>query len=279
MKKLLVSATLLAISASGAVAADLSSKKAAPAEPPAPPAWDGLYVGLNAGGGWINGVGSIPYLAYSDPRYSILSQPVAGAPTNLFFLPASQSSPGGNQGGALGGGQIGYNYVVASKFVVGVETDFQGGTITGSNQGNLASFYPSPFAPSGGVLAPLAPSSGYNVGLRWFGTVRGRLGYVLAPTLLLYGAAGFAYGEVTAFNASSTRSGWTAGGGAEWYFLPNSQWTAKIEYLFTNFGSSAADGNSFWGSGVSQHATLNLVRVGLNYHFNWIASPPVLAKY
>jgi len=253
-------------------------EESAPEAPPAPPVWDGVYVGINVSGGWINGVGSIPYLPYIDPRYGIASNPGGGALTNLFFLPASQSSPTGNQGGALGGGQIGYNYVLTSKFLIGAETDFQGGTITGSNQGNVASLYPSPFAPNGGILTPLAPSSGYNVGLNWFGTVRGRLGYILAPTLLLYGTAGFAYGQVTAFNASSTRSGWTAGAGAEWFFLPNSKWSAKIEYLYTDFGGSA-DGNSAWSTGIRQNARLNLVRVGLNYRFSWTAPTPVLGKY
>jgi outer membrane immunogenic protein len=279
MKKVFVSATLLTIAATAAIAADLPSTKAPPVAPPPPPVWDGFYVGVNVGGGWINGVGSIPYIPYIDPRYGVLTNPGGGALPNLLYLPASLSSPSGNEGGALGGGQIGYNFVFASKFVIGVETDFQGGIISGSNQGNLASFYPSPFAPRGGILTPLAPSSGYNVGLDWFGTVRGRLGYILAPTLLLYGSAGFAYGEVTAFNATSTRTGWTAGGGAEWHFLPASNWTAKVEYLFTDFGSGAANGNWAWSTAISQHATLNLVRVGLNYRLSWSAPPAVLAKY
>jgi outer membrane immunogenic protein len=278
MRKVFVSATLLTIAATAAVAADLPSAKAPAVAPPPPPAWDGLYVGVNVGGGWINGVGSIPDIPYSDPRYALLSHPGGSALSNLLYLPASLSSPTGNQGGALGGGQIGYNFVVASKVAIGVETDFQGGIIGGGNQGNVASVYPSPFAPAGGILTPLAPSSGYNVGLNWFGTVRGRLGYIFAPTLLLYGTAGFAYGEVTAFNASSTRAGWTAGGGAEWHFLPNSNWTAKVEYLFTDFGS-ATNGNGAWSAAISQHATLNLVRVGLNYRLNWSAPPAALAKY
>ena len=41
--------------------------------------------------------------------------------------------------------------------------------------------------------------NGGNLSLPWFGTVRGRVGYLVTPTLLLYGTAGFAYGEVTAF--------------------------------------------------------------------------------
>jgi outer membrane immunogenic protein len=278
MNKRFLSAILLAFSATAAVAADLPSAKAPVVAPPPPPAWDGFYVGLNAGGGWINGVGSVPYIPYIDPIYGILSHPNGGALANFLYLPASLSSPSGNQGGALGGGQIGYNFVVASKFLLGAEADFQGGIISGSNQGNLASFYPSPFAPGGGILTPLTASSGYNVGLNWLGTVRGRVGYIFAPTLVIYGTAGFAYGDVTAFNVSNTRAGWTAGGGAEWSFLPNSKWTAKIEYLFTDFGS-ASNGNWAWSGGNNQHANLNRVRVGLNYRLGWTAPPAVAAKY
>jgi outer membrane immunogenic protein len=86
--------------------------------------------------------------------------------------------------------------------------------------------------------------------LKWFGTVRGRLGYLATPDLLLFGTGGFAYGrtEVSANIAntsnftnnietggaiiirlscvgnnicigdsdSRTSTGWTAGGGFEW---------------------------------------------------------------
>ena len=78
--------------------------------------------------------------------------------------------------------------------------------------------------------------------------MRGRFGYLLMPTLLIYGDGGLAYGGVNvstsifqanlpftpAFasfgNLSGTEVGWTAGGGVEWMFLPN--WSVKAEYLY-----------------------------------------------
>ena len=71
-----------------------------------------------------------------------------------------------------------------------------------------------------------------NANLSWFGTVRGRLGYLITPTLLIYGTGGFAYGQVDAWGFSSTHTGWTAGGGVEWMFAPH--WSAKVEYLYVN---------------------------------------------
>jgi outer membrane immunogenic protein len=117
-----------------------------------------------------------------------------------------------------------------------------------------------------------------------FGTVRGRAGLTVLPTLVLYGTGGFAYANVSrnggGYTTSMTQTGWTAGGGAEWMFLPN--WSAKAEYLYTDV--SGGNTNSYggnWGIGlnnVNNHTRYNTVRAGVNYHFNWGAAP-VAAKY
>ena len=54
MKKLLLSSVALAAMAGTAIAADLPSRKAPVAAPPAPPMWTGFHAGLNAGGIWNN---------------------------------------------------------------------------------------------------------------------------------------------------------------------------------------------------------------------------------
>ena len=41
-----------------------------------------------------------------------------------------------------------------------------------------------------------------QAGLDWIGTVRGRVGYLVTPTILLFGTGGFAYGNTWA-NVSS----------------------------------------------------------------------------
>lgn len=175
----------------------------------------------------------------------------------------------GSKGSVLGGGQVGYNLQLSNLFVAGLETDFQG-------------------------------TSSRN--LNWFGTVRGRLGITpFSPNLLIYGTGGFAYGEGSGGSnngwnnawllnggnnnglppvwnggggSNSVKTGWTAGGGAEWAFRPN--WSVKVEYLHTDL--SGGGDNGWWGA-RQHHNQSNLVRAGVNYHFNVAAPAPVFAKY
>jgi outer membrane immunogenic protein len=267
------------------MAADLPSRKEAPVyipPPPPPPLWTGLYAGLNIGGGWDASNGGQGESAYYDPRYTI------GAPiyttsltpvnqgNNLFFLPNGNTV--GSQGGVVGGAQIGYNFQF-NQFVLGVETDFQGTSLSGGGNNPLVS-YPAFYNNSGGFgtnnnLAALGAVTGANISLSWFGTVRGRAGYLITPTLLIYGTGGFAYGQVSAWGFNTTPTGWTAGGGVEWLFAPH--WSAKAEYLYVDL--SGVQGNNGWNVGNNFHPQLNVVRAGINYHFNWGAPAPVLAKY
>ena len=249
MKKILfaVSAVALALSAGSAFAADLPSRKEAPVyvpPPPPPPMWTGFYVGLNIGGGWAANGGNNSYLPYCRHDVTrIGSTPFPGASPNLFFLPGGGTT-GNNTGGVVGGGQVGYNFQFGNPFVIGAEADIQGTSITGGNQGNFAwPVSPAPIRGSAtGLLTPLVTGNGGNISLPWFGTVRGRAGYLITPTLLLYGTAGFAYGGVEAFRRSNTSTGWTAGGGVEWLFAPH--WSAKVEYLYVDLASSGINGAS-----------------------------------
>ena len=86
----------------------------------------------------------------------------------------------------------------------------------------------------------------------WLGTVRGRMGFLATPAMLIYGTGGLAYGSVSsdfvmtqshavsntfgslAASLSDTRAGWTVGAGFEWLFAPN--WTARVEYLYYDLG-------------------------------------------
>jgi outer membrane immunogenic protein len=141
------------------------------------------------------------------------------------------------------------------------------------------------------------------------GTVRGRVGYLATPTMLLYATGGLAYGEAdlnaTYFSpllspvlyqggswlgTTDLRTGWTAGAGVEWMFLP--KWSVKAEYLYydlgtantANFGpvfytSSAKTGSQFSTAGYSAPFNGNVVRLGVNYHFNGAGAVPIVAKY
>jgi outer membrane immunogenic protein len=267
---LLAAASFAALSVGAAVAADLPGRKAAPAyvpPPPPPPLWTGFYAGLNLGGGWsansVNPNQLTPYVSTADGQ--------------LFLLPGNTNG-GNNAGGVVGGGQVGYNYQIGPTFLVGLETDIQGTSMRSGGNTNYI-LYPDPnFA--GNFLYPLTPGGNPGVAVNWFGTVRGRAGWLFTPTLLLYGTAGFAYGGVSGgfSNYSNTRTGWTAGGGVEWMFLPN--WSAKAEYLYTDLNSGGTTG--FWGYnyGYHRHPEINTVRAGVNYHFNWgAATAPAIASY
>lgn len=88
------------------------------------PTWTGFYVGLNAGGLWSNGN------APATVDWSRL------APGNFPYSTAFASVPQAGfawtkKPGFVGGGQVGYNWQVTDRIVVGVETDFQG--VTGGN--------------------------------------------------------------------------------------------------------------------------------------------------
>ena len=261
MKKFLLAAAALAALTGSALAADLPSRKAAPVlpPPPPPPMWTGFYAGLNIGGGWDAGNGN-------------------SNAWNLYGMNGGVTN--GMSGGVIGGGQIGYNYQISSLALggmgalIGAEADFQG-TSMGSNGNGGNYYYFGNYGSRTGVSVP------------WFGTVRGRIGLTIMPTLLIYGTGGFAYADVQRNggllgwnNGSTTQTGWTAGGGAEWMFMPN--WSAKAEYLYTD----VSGGNSnYWGgnwgtsiNNVNNHTRWNTVRAGVNYHFNWGAAP-VVAKY
>ena len=281
MKKLTaVSAIALALGMSSAFAADLPYRKEPIAPPPPPPplTWNGFYGGLNIGGGWNANNGNNEVSAYWDPNYAFGSTPLPGTP-NLFFLPNNNQT--GTAGGVIGGAQVGYNFQFNPSIVVGVETDFQGSSISGNGPGNYA-LYPSPFltppaGPGTGLLVPVAAINGSNLGIDWFGTVRGRAGWLFTPTLLVYGTAGFAYGGVSAWGYGDTFTGWTAGGGLEWMFAPH--WSAKVEYLYVDLSGGGNNGGGGWNWGYNFHPQLNIVRAGVNYHFNWGQPAPVLAKF
>ena len=98
-----------------------------------------------------------------------------------------------NLNGVIGGGQIGCNRQFDSRWVLGIEADFQGSAEKHSNS------FSDPFAiviGEGGVSGVLSQT--IEAKIQWFGTVRGRAGFLISPTLMLYGTGGLAYGKVSA---------------------------------------------------------------------------------
>jgi len=271
-----------------------------PPPPPPPPQWTGFYLGINAGGTWS-----------SDNNIDTLAVPVtefAGFEplTNTSALLATTRIPV-EVSGFIGGGQWGYNYQW-NNWVIGAEGDIQG--IASGNRESRRFTQATAFGVDGiGDVAvnqlALAARQVF-----WLGTDRARIGFLVWPTFLVYGTGGLAYGETqlrvaigqAAFNPvlaiastpavgrfDQTLAGWTAGGGVEWLFLPN--WSLKVEYLYYDLGrvtnglSPLTHTAAIVGIPLTVTDNLasnrfngNIVRAGLNYHFN-LAPPPIVAKY
>lgn len=229
----LVCSSLLVSSAIGiASAADLPEYSPPPppvAYMPAPPqfSWNGFYIGGNAGYGWTSGSGTIT--------------------TSTGTVPFTDS---GN--GFLGGAQAGFNWQMGPA-VFGMEADFQG---TSAN---------------GPIAVTAGPTISATAKVPWFGTFRGRVGYAF-DRIMLYGTAGGVYGDSTlsgteltvgAFSSSTTFLSWTAGAGVEAAFW--GCWSAKLEYLFIGSPNKLPPIPTVIA--VSDSASTNIVRAGLNYHF------------
>jgi outer membrane immunogenic protein len=267
MKALTLGSVVLAAMIAGpAMAADMPLK----APPMAPYSWTGFYLGGNAG--YSFGKADSTYI---DPNF------FGFVPT--FFSGSEKLD------GIIGGGQIGYNYQTSSSWVVGVEADIQGSGEKGSS--SFASIY------SVGVDCDIfcsTVSGNLTAAINWFGTVRGRLGMLVTPTVLLYGTGGLAYGGVNAggsitdgcgtgkpcgpvtwtFGGTTTRLGWTLGAGLEAAVPSSKNWTWKLEYLYIDFGSVSGSGfepNADFGPlpyTWSARVTDNILRVGLNYNLH-----------
>lgn len=128
---------------------------------------------------------------------------------------------------------------------------------------------------------------GRSLDVDWLVTVRPKLGIVFGGTTLAYVTGGLAVGEVkgswstlgtTGFSKSgsdsSTRPGWTIGGGLE--HALTAHWSIKGEYLYTDLGTFRYDtvynpGSTFtnppYRESVKQDLTFSTVRGGLNYKF------------
>lgn len=277
-----------------ASAADLPVK-AAPAPLPLPPviSWTGWYVGLNAGGTWG---GDDVNTSASNVQVCDVA-PCNGGPetAEASVLGAIGSFPGRTDG-FIGGGQFGFNWQFANSWVAGFETDIQG--IAGAKTSHSAtSEHVLAGFPANSVASDLTVTKRIN----WLGTVRGRLGYLVTPTFLVYGTGGFAYGGVksstsisqaitgptngieTSWNSfsslSKTRGGWTVGGGFDWMFSPN--WSARVEYLYYDLGevsydtqlvdsfTAPAPAPAFFTNNVQTKTRFNgnIVRAAVNYHF------------
>jgi opacity protein-like surface antigen len=198
--------------------------------------WTGVYVGGHAGG------------AFGGED---ASNPAIGTPVTYSTNPT----------GFLGGVQAGYNYQFSPSFLVGVEADMSWSMASGN--------YNFMTTTAAGTTA----SGIFNSNQNWYSTVAGRFGYVIG-NYMLYAKGGGAWmnadyslsvsGPFAGGSANLTRSGYVAGGGAEWMFYPG--WSAKVEYDYLDFGSSFAP-LGVVGATVNSH--VSTFKVGVDWHPGW----------
>lgn len=266
--------------ASVASAADLPVK--APVAPVAAPySWTGFYVGANIGGGW--GSRDVDF-SPNDPLMGFIFGTDGASPPATSF----------RSSGVIGGLQLGYNWQFNRNWLLGLETDFDWSGMKGSASNTFS-----------------APLIGRTFGatvdeqVKWFGTVRARLGYLTADNLLAYVTGGFAYGKVQhsgnyaavdgiafsstgfgfSFNcaansicfagsSSVVATGWTLGGGLEYAIWQ--RWTLKAEYLYVSLDSKSVTetalaftpGNAPASFNANYNRTsFNVAHVGVNYRF------------
>ena len=223
----------------GAAADDIMVTKAPPPSSiPTDFNWTGFYLG--------------GHVAYSLGRAdSTLSDPTPMPSSNSF-------------GSLYGGLQAGYNYVLPSRLLLGVEGDitfpyfFENGTIfTGGT-------------PQGTTVSDR---------IDYVATLRGRFGYAF-DHWLIYGTGGLAwsqarFGETPGVASDEdlillTRVGSAIGLGAELAIAPD--WSVRVEYLYDRFGSVAG----VFPSGTAYQSVFDIqtLRVGLNRKFGTADADP-----
>lgn len=222
--------------------------------------WTGFYVGAHAGVTYGGVTG--PSRSYSGANAVVVQGPG-------FNAPAVQALSDSN--GYQWGVQAGFNYQFLPSFVVGIEGD-----VSSANRSRDAS-----------KTSTGASFWGHYTSedMSFFGTVRGRVGYLLSPQLLIFATGGLAIAKVetldnvgfeaggvtrTQARSNSLKTGSVFGAGVE--YAINKNWSVKGEYLSYNLGSSTTSNPGFGPGFPVSYVTRfkhtgQIARAGLNYKF------------
>jgi len=255
MRKLhFIQAAALAVMLAGpAIAADLPIKSEVPYVAPRF-SWTSCYAGGHLGGARAT-------KDMTDPVFLVEENLIApGTTTGVTTVRTTPT-------GAVIGGEIGCDYQFSSNVVIGIEGTASGTTMRGSQTVSLHDSPPD--------VALVQANNDFLAG------VTGRIGYAF-DTVLLYGRGGFAVagdkynvsggsvaGNGTPFNFQGldNRYGWVAGGGVDWAF--SRHWSMNVEYDYYHFGNGnilMTDGISGSTGVVNVNQTVQVVKVGLNFH-------------
>jgi opacity protein-like surface antigen len=198
--------------------------------------------------------------------------------TAIFSLGSSDPVPDDNRGcyssGFRSSVYAGYDWTLASRWLVGVETDL------GYATNNRTSGVPA---------VSSAPGDTVNVKENFDGSARVRLGYAATAQATAYVTTGIAFqhfdatvtcagmspnpcgrfGPVAPMTAtnSPTRTGWTLGGGVEYAFAANLK--VRAEYRYADYGTYGATYGNPANVAVSSDIRLRTqtATVGLSYSF------------
>jgi outer membrane immunogenic protein len=268
-KVLLAAATAVAFTGSAFAAEPLPPPPVYVPPPPVPP-WTGFYVGAQIGGAW--GSGALSNFNGFDP--------ITGTFVN--------TSLGGTPSGVIGGGHLGYQIQI-NQWILGLEGSVDGTSLTKDVNAAFPNF--------GNTLLRAQTSADIQ------GSIRGKLG-IAWGRFMIYGTGGVAFGGFNtdwqisspngfvtprgvvippffaSDNFSTTRVGWTAGGGAQFAVTPN--WWVFVEYRFSDFGTvrngafpNLPTGFFFNGERRLQE---NQVQAGFSYKFDLLPPPaPIVA--
>jgi outer membrane immunogenic protein len=189
------------------------------------------------------------------------------------------------------GGFVGYNYLVSSKIVLGVEGDLN-----------------AKFGKGYKIDDRLLPTSD------WDSSLRARLGYAPTARSLIYATGGLAFGhfktpqsgaqerqggndvgnqpcrdqvfgpsgpgcpsEPAEDHVGGFRTGWTLGAGLE--YAINQNWSTRIDYRYTDYGSKTTTVNTGYNFDTyPSKLTENRIGVGVGYRFAGDAAP-IRARY
>ncbi len=219
--------------------------------PPPPTAynWAGFYLGGQIGYGWGEDSGNVS-----------LTGPLGAKP-----FPATVGSSSAQTQGVIGGGHIGNNWQI-KQFVFGFEGDVDGTSLSKLTQ------------PIANLQYNVTSSSPVQ------GAILGRVGYAF-DRVLLYATGGVAAGWIhneynilgVGSSFSTTRIGWTVGGGVE--YAVNENWSIRAEYRHTDLGYLSDGPIIFPYVSQSHNWTQNQVQVGFSYRWPPAAPAAVVAKY
>ena len=165
--------------------------------------------------------------------------------------------------GWLGGFQTGWNYQ-SGNWLFGIEGEWSWTALDGSGGNSLF------------------PAFGFSAEVDWVATLTARVGLVNDRWLWYVKGGGawvkesFSIALPAGFGAEDTRSGWTVGLGVEYAWGNN--WTSKLEYSFIDLKDRNLGFGALGGASIEQD--VHVVKVGLNYKFDWGKTPAAIpARY